>query len=196
MQELVHVCGLFSLLRRLICVDRTMSSAQTSKDLLQEWTTTRQLHFTKWTADVKKRAIRSCVLGLSEYGNNTKRDNILEHLSHSELPLYPGKVLATLNDAGFLHAGARSRQQHAYILLRNITPLGPLPVLYVKEESVLHITGPGRELLATVAREVLDTHLILDYSPHFYRFDTSKKRLWQARLQVCRTLEHIPLAQN
>ena len=183
--------GYKPLFNRVFCQFSCLLSLMSSKDLLHDWMVTRDMHFTKWTAAVKKKAIRQCGIGLAEYGNNTKRDEILQHLASTELPLNAGRVLATLNAAGFLHAGARSRQQYAYILLRNITPAGPLPVLYVKAESLLHITGPGRELLVKKAHDVLDSHLFLedmpldDLRPHTYRFEPSRQQLFDSRRRVC-----------
>ena len=107
------------------------------------------------------------------------------------LGLTRAQFLLTLNVAGFLHAGARSRQQLAYVLLRNITLVGPLPVLYVQQESLLHITGPTRALLAQKADDVLNDHLFLedtpieDLRPHTYRFEKSRQQLFDSRRRVC-----------
>ena len=56
--------------------------------------------FTHMGKDVDK-GIRQCGIGLAEYSNNPKRNEILQHLASAELPLDAGKVLSTLNAAGF-----------------------------------------------------------------------------------------------
>ena len=131
-----------------------------SKSLIEEWMDPARgnRHFTKWIKDKQRKAIRTCGLSLSNYTNKSKRTEILTHLASTELPINPGAVMSELHRLSINYAGASSRQQFAYVLLREITTAGELPVLYVTRAAIV-VTAPTRDNLATVARDVLKTHI-------------------------------------
>ena len=158
----------------------------TSSALIADWSdpTRGNEHYTKWRAKKKKKAITQCGLSASKYTNNAGRNEILGHLAATDLPLNAGEVLRKLQSENILFAGASSRQQLAYILLRNMTPAGGLPVLYVQSEPVLRVTGPTREMLAVEARKVSATHVFdVEVVPCAYKLE-STLLLWKARRSV------------
>ena len=135
-----------------------MDAPTTSKSLVRAWMdpSCGNEHYSKWRAKKLKLAICKCGLAPSKYGNKTANHDILRHLSQTELPLDPGEVLRTLDRENILYAGASSKQQRAYyVLLRETTPAGNLPILYVKSEPILVVKGPGRHSLAQCAKRVL-----------------------------------------
>ena len=156
----------------------------TSSALIKDWGDPRHgnAHYTKWRAGKKKLAIKKCGLSHSEYGNNSDRNEILRHLAATDLPLDAGAVLRTLRSKNILHAGASSRQHLAYVLLRNMTPIGGLAVLYVQREPALRVKGPTREMLVNEALQVFETHIFgIDCVPCAYKFDESALSLWKPR---------------
>ena len=78
-----------------------------------------------WLSARKTKAITTCGIAASHHRGKAKQNEILRHLTATDLPIDPGKVLSELNRLDILYAGANSRQKMAYVLLRNITPAGP-----------------------------------------------------------------------
>lgn len=90
-----------------------------------------------------------------------------------------------LEEGSICYAGANSKQQMAYVLLRNMTTVGKLPVLYVNAEPVLKVTGPERdelakETLSAVKTKSLGIHCV----PWAYQHNNELRELWKPRREA------------
>ena len=164
-----------------------MDLPRTSMQLIAAWMDPARggRHFTKWVKQVKINALKQCGIAPSRYTNNTAKNGILKHLANTDLPLNAGEVLKRLEDNDICYAGASSRQQLAYVLLRNITTVGILPVLYVKDEPVLTVTGPnrdelGKHCLSVATSKSFGKHCV----PFAYQHNSDLKKLWQPRREA------------
>ena len=142
-------------------------------------------HFTKWVKKKKIDALKRCGIAPYKYSNNKAKNDMLRHLADTDLPLNGGQVLKMLQDRSICYAGANSKQQMAYVLLRNMTTVGELPVLYVQVEPVFKVTGPNRDELA---KETLRTARAKSFGvhrvPYAYRYNNDLKSLWKPRREA------------
>jgi hypothetical protein len=89
-----------------------------------------------------------------------------------------------LKAGAICYAGANSIQQLAYVLLRNMTTVGVLPVLYVNAEPVFTVTGPDRKELAQTL-SVLQTKSFGKHCiPFAYQQSSDLLTLWTARREA------------
>lgn len=165
-------------------------SQTTSRQLLESWMDESRgnLHFSKWRAKRKDHAIMLCGLA-KKFKNNKARDWILGHLSTTDLPLLARQVLKELDERGIVHSHESSRQQKTLLLLKHMaegmtTPSPPAPVRTVK--------APGREELATMAREIVRTHTFGEHCvPYVYKFNPAINHLWLLRRRVSRVCDSM-----
>lgn len=137
--------------------------------------------FTKWSEDLKNRVIRECGLASSNYGNRNKRNDILQILATTELPLDAVQVQRLTDRLGLPPSGSSSEKQNAFYLLSFLSPDLKFPPW--EPEPVISITPPTRDELHRRVIYICNERIKGD-PPHIYR-RAGMAHLWQERLQVC-----------
>ena len=138
-------------------------------------------HFTKWSEDLKKQVIRECGLASSNYGNRKKRNDILQTLATTELPLDAVQVQRLTDRLGLPPSGSSSEKQNAFYLLSFLSPDLKFPPW--EPEPVISITPPTHDELHRRVLCICNERIKGD-PPHIYR-RAGMGHLWQERLQVC-----------
>ena len=139
-------------------------------------------HFTKWSEEAKKNAIRKCGIASSKFKNKTERDTMLTHLHSTNLPVDPSEVQRQIRLLGLPPSGARSLQQFAFYLLSFLCEALPFPPW--RPIPIVTIVPPTITTLCEQARAVCKAR-IPDEPPYAYRLQDGKLvDLWVLRRKM------------
>lgn len=144
-----------------------------------------KLHFKKWTAKEKNAAISKCGLASSKYKNNHARDEILQVLHETALPVHPTEVQQLIKGLGLPPSGSSSLQQFSFFLLSYMSEKLPFPPW--KPQPFISITPPTcialSESIMTLCKARVNG---IDQRPYIYSLTTGGVgHLWETRRKVC-----------